>query len=166
MKSCALAIIFNNKKDSILLIRRRDIPIWVLPGGGIEENETGEHAVIREVFEETSLIVEIKRKIAEYSPINRLSSLTHTFECEIVDGKMSTGEEAREIEFIPFNKLPKNFFFLHHIWLQDAFLNDPKVIQKPISQVTYFHLLKHFISNPILTIRAVLSRLGVPLNFK
>jgi 8-oxo-dGTP diphosphatase len=45
------------KNDKILLIHRqkRGREYWTYPGGGIEEGETAEEAVIREVKEETSL---------------------------------------------------------------------------------------------------------------
>jgi 8-oxo-dGTP pyrophosphatase MutT (NUDIX family) len=37
-------ILFNNSK--ILLIKRRDIPVWVLPGGGIDQGESPETAAV------------------------------------------------------------------------------------------------------------------------
>lgn len=53
------------KNDSILVIHRinHGEEYYVLPGGGWEENETKEEGAKREVFEETSLKVEIERLI-------------------------------------------------------------------------------------------------------
>lgn len=48
----AIGITFN-KKGQLLLVKRRDIPIWVMPGGRIEPNETPQKAAIRESFEES-----------------------------------------------------------------------------------------------------------------
>jgi len=47
-------IIWNNK---ILLIHRKKEgkEYWVFPGGGIEEGETGEETILREIEEETGL---------------------------------------------------------------------------------------------------------------
>lgn len=43
---------FDNHQK-LLLVKRRDVPVWVFPGGGIEKGETPERAVVREVFEES-----------------------------------------------------------------------------------------------------------------
>jgi len=52
----AAAIIIKN--DKILLIHRKKEgkEYWVFPGGGIEDAETGEETVLREINEETGLI--------------------------------------------------------------------------------------------------------------
>lgn len=53
------------KDGKILLIHRKKNgdEYWVFPGGGIEENESGEEAVVREVKEETDLEVLEVREI-------------------------------------------------------------------------------------------------------
>ncbi|NBO24836.1 MAG: NUDIX hydrolase, partial [Chlamydiae bacterium] len=43
-------------KEKVLLIKRRDVPVFALPGGGVESNESAEEAAIREMGEETGLI--------------------------------------------------------------------------------------------------------------
>ncbi|WP_410502116.1 NUDIX domain-containing protein [Exiguobacterium acetylicum] len=40
---------------------------WTLPGGGVENGETKEEAVVREVLEETHLHVTVERKLYEIS---------------------------------------------------------------------------------------------------
>lgn len=49
----AFTIILNRNKNKVLLVRRRDIPIWDLPGGRLYNYETQEVCVVREAFEET-----------------------------------------------------------------------------------------------------------------
>lgn len=58
-RSCAAII----KDDHILMVKEvyPDKTFWTLPGGGVEEGETFEEAVIREVKEEVNLDVEIER---------------------------------------------------------------------------------------------------------
>ena len=51
------AIVQNNAEE-ILLHKRSDFGFWDLPGGGAEVGESAEQCVIREVYEETGLIVE------------------------------------------------------------------------------------------------------------
>lgn len=60
-KPVGAGIILLNSKDKILLILREDIPtipypnMWDLPGGHVEEGETPEQAIRREMNEELEL---------------------------------------------------------------------------------------------------------------
>lgn len=54
----ASALILNDEKK-VLLVYHKKYDVWLYPGGHIEDNETPDEAVIREVKEETSLNVEI-----------------------------------------------------------------------------------------------------------
>jgi len=164
MQSAAIGIIFNMTKDQVLLIKRRDVPVWVLPGGGIESGENPSTAAIREIYEETGLHVTVKREIAEYTPINRLAALTYTFECAAASGTLQTGDETKEIAFFSLNNLPKELFVIHRDWLNDALLNEQSMIRKNIDNVTYRRLFLYLLKNPGQVIRFALSRLGFPMN--
>ncbi|MGA8163625.1 MAG: NUDIX domain-containing protein [Waddliaceae bacterium] len=164
MKSSVVAIVFKENERKVLAIQRRDCPVWVLPGGKIEESETPEKAVIRETFEETGCRVSIKRKIGQYTPVIRLLPLTHVFECRIENGKLRTGQETRDIDFFPFEHLPKRFFSIHEDMLNDALKNSPEVIDKQLTQVTYSSIIKYLIRHPILFARFALSQIGFPIN--
>ena len=163
-KSSVVGVLFNEDRSQVLLIKRRDVPVWVIPGGGIDLGETPEAAIIREFFQETGLTVDIKRKVAFYTPINRLSYPTHLFECTIVKGKLTTGDETQGIDFFPLTKLPEPIFFIHQDWIEEARISLNYVIQKPLSQITYFNLIKYFLFHPIQVLRLLLSRCGVPFN--
>ena len=45
-------ILFNEERTEVLLVKRRDLPVWVLPGGGLDAGETPLDGVKREVEEE------------------------------------------------------------------------------------------------------------------
>jgi ADP-ribose pyrophosphatase YjhB (NUDIX family) len=47
------------KEGKVLLVYHKKMDVWLYPGGHIEENETPDQTVVREVMEETSLPVEI-----------------------------------------------------------------------------------------------------------
>jgi len=159
-----IGIVFNSTKDEIVLLKRRDVPIWVLPGGGVEATESPEEAAIREVFEETGLHVRICRHVAHYTPINRLSNNTYVYECEIVAGTLTTGEETREVGFYSSKQLPQPCFFLHQEWIADAEKNLATPITKALTQVTYWRLFKYFCVHPLQVLRLLLSRIGSPIN--
>ncbi len=162
--SSVVSIIFNQERNGIILIKRRDVPVWALPGGGIEKDETPEDAAIRETFEETGLQTSIVRKVAEYTPLNRLCHLTHLFECRDIGGISKSSTEAQEVALFPLDKLPDTLFFLHKEWIAEALLNHPGLIRKPITQVTYLKFVRYFIMHPLNTLRFAFSRLGMPIN--
>lgn len=163
LKQAVSGIIFCSEKKKILLIKRRDIPVWVLPGGGVEAQEPPEEAVVRELYEETGLSVQIVRKVAEYLPTNKLTQLTHLFECSIVQGNLQTGSETKEIGFFLSSKLP----LLpppYLSWIQDALSHQTCVIQKKIKGVSYLVLCKFLCLHPILVIRYLLTKIGIHIN--
>lgn len=168
MKKAAIGIVFSKDRKKVLLVKRRDVPVWVLPGGGIEDNETAETAVERELFEETSLHVKTSRTVGQYLPINRLTSETFVFECscDSIPEKIAPQEETLEVAFFPLENLPRFFFFLHQEWLNDALLNMPCVIIRPTTSVTWWTLAKIVATHPLLLLRYLLSRMGLPLNSK
>jgi 8-oxo-dGTP diphosphatase len=166
MRMGVLAIIINEMDHRFLAIKRRDVPIWVLPGGGVEAGESPETAIVREVLEETGLSVSIKRKVAEYIPINRLTNPTCLYECSIIEGSLKTGKETRAIGFFDCTTPPEPFFYIHTDMLQDALRNESWVIKKTLRQVTYRALLKYFITHPLYVIRFICTKLGIPINSK
>ena len=58
----------------VLLIQRLRDPFaggWALPGGFMEIDETAEQAAIRELAEETSLVIDTVHQIGAYSAVDR-----------------------------------------------------------------------------------------------
>lgn len=155
-------IIFSPDRASVLLIKRRDVPVWVLPGGGIDPNETAEHAVVREILEETGFTVKADRLVGDYIPINRLSKRTHLYECTILSGAPIISLETRGIQFFPLIQLPP-LPPPYLEWIRDAELRLAP-IQKKLLGINYLTLIKNLILHPILVIRFLLARLGLTIN--
>jgi 8-oxo-dGTP pyrophosphatase MutT (NUDIX family) len=156
-------IVFSPDRTSVLLIQRRDVPVWVLPGGGIDPHESAEEAVVREILEETGFTVKAVRLVGAYTPINRLSKRTHLYECSILKGKPALSEETKNVCFYPLIALPKLIPPPFREWIEDARLQRPPV-DKALTSVTYFNLIKNFIYHPLLVIRFLLARLGWAIN--
>lgn len=163
-KQAVSTVIFNASKTEVLLIKRRDIPVWVLPGGGLDENESPEIGALREAEEETGLECRIRRKVAEYLPVNKLTLLTHFYELEIVTGTPQTGSETKEIQFFPIDKLPI-MPPPYTSWIHEALRNDPSVIRKEIEGVNYLVLIKFLFLHPLLVSRYLLTKIGIHLNY-
>jgi ADP-ribose pyrophosphatase YjhB (NUDIX family) len=157
-------VLFSPDRKSLLLILRRDVPVWVLPGGGIDPGESPEEAILREILEETTLSVKIVRLIGTYTPINRLTRTTLLFELAPLSGTPSSSCETQAAAYFPLSHLPP-MPPPYPEWIADALLSLPP-ITRPLSSVTYLALVRHTLAHPILVFRFLLARLGFPLNTK
>lgn len=81
----------------ILLVKHADTGVWVAPGGSIEPNESPTDAVVREMWEETGLLVEPVRVIGVYGGPNfevtyrngdRVTYVMTVFECRVLTGEI------------------------------------------------------------------------------
>ena len=150
-------IILNEDRTALLLVKRRDVPLWTLPGGGRESHETNEEALQREIEEETGCRVTIIRKCATYYPINQLSALTSVYMCQILSGNLSLSNETAEIAFHPLSQLPHSLFHIHAIWLNEA-LTHSTCIDRKLTEVSYSAFFKYFIRHPWKVIRFAWTR--------
>ena len=47
----SFTIIVNSDRDKLLLVKRRDVPVWDLPGGRLEKGDSDLECAIREAKE-------------------------------------------------------------------------------------------------------------------
>ena len=86
------------KKDSHYLIakRNRDKYMglkWEFPGGKVEESETFEEALSREILEELNVSIDIHNKIAEEKyEDNEINIVLHYFICTLNKGDLLLSE--------------------------------------------------------------------------
>lgn len=162
-------VLFHHERSHILLIQRRDIPVWTLPGGGIDPDETPEQAALRELEEETGLQGRLVRKVAEYLPIeffplNLFTQKTHVFEVAIESGTLQVTAETSSIQFFPLHALPKKTAPPYPLWIKEAFLNKNTLIQKRIEGVSLNTLLYGLFCHPMILLRFLLTKLGIHWN--
>jgi 8-oxo-dGTP pyrophosphatase MutT (NUDIX family) len=164
-KPSVIGVIFSSDRQKVLLVQRRDVPVWVLPGGGVEEHESEEEALVREIFEETGFVVKIRRKVGEYFPINQLARWTFLYEAEIVSGEAKTSDESKGVDFFAVEKIKKLLIPPPYPeWIEDAHKNLDYVIKKKLTSVTYLCLLKNFFLHPYLVFRFLLTKIGLTVN--
>ena len=66
----SVAGIVRDARNRVLLVRQQDNGVWSTPGGIIEMEDTPADAVVREVWEETGLVVRPSRIIGVYGGPN------------------------------------------------------------------------------------------------
>jgi ADP-ribose pyrophosphatase YjhB (NUDIX family) len=126
----ATALIIQD--GQVLLTRRRDLPLWVAPGGHLDQGETIQSCCLREVKEETGLDVAIDRLVGLYEipHITRGSKrmMTFVFACRVVGGTPHVTDETTAIRLWPLGKLPKNVPNWHRQYLTDALAAHPSAL--------------------------------------
>jgi len=164
-KQACACIIFNDKKDQICLIKRRDVPVWVLPGGGIDPGEKPEKCAQREAQEELGVNCQLKRLVGIYFPKNSLSRKTFLYELESLDAIQDLPtDETLGAKFFSIKKLP-TMPPPYKEWILDA-LKTPKgcTLYRYVPGVHWGNFIKLLILHPIKVLRFVLSRLGMHWN--
>ncbi len=162
MHESVLVAIFDERREKILLTKRRDIPVWVFPGGRVESGETPEQAAARESLEETGFEVEIVRKIGTYTPRNRLSKHTLFFEARIKSGEPKTTEETKAIDFFALDALPYPLPPPYEVMAQHAFSNE--TYEEEVPNSSYWIFFKSLVKRPDLIFRFLLMKMGIHLN--
>ena len=72
--------------------KRRDIQdYYTFPGGGLEESETLEEGVVREIKEEFGITVKVIKKLYEMHS-EKFNQKEYFFLCEYVEGEFGTGD--------------------------------------------------------------------------
>lgn len=106
---CVGAVLLDDA-GRLLLIRRAHDPgrgRWSVPGGRVEAGETDHHAVIREVAEETGLVVEIIQllgKVQRGAPDGAVFDI-YDYQCRVAGGTLVAGDDAAETRWCDANTL-------------------------------------------------------------
>lgn len=98
----------------VLLGRRADNGVWTLITGILEPGEQPAVGMVREIFEETSVVAEVEHLAEVYAggPMefvngDRAQFLTLTFRCRYVSGEARVNDdESSEVGWFRLNDLP------------------------------------------------------------
>ncbi|MHC9088398.1 NUDIX hydrolase [Tenacibaculum sp. IMCC1] len=137
---------YQQKELSVLLIKRGIEPFkgaWALPGGLVLENESLEHAVERELLEETGVTIDYLEQLYTFGtpkrdPRNRVISVTYFGLVSPNHFKISADTDAAEVQWFPIHELPKLAFDHNRILTTALQRLQNKINYQPIG----FELLK------------------------
>lgn len=106
--ACDMILIEDGK---ILLVRRGREPFkdeWAIPGGRIEDDETAEQCLKREMKEETGLEVEPIKLVGIYSDPKRdpRGIIAAAYLVRRTGGELKAGDDAAETEWFELEALP------------------------------------------------------------
>jgi 8-oxo-dGTP diphosphatase len=133
-------VITREAEPKVLLIQRGDEPFkggWAFPGGFMNMDETTGQCAIRELEEETGLVISMIQQIGAYSKVDRDPrgrTITVAY-LAIVDEPVSvTGQDdAAKAEWWPINSLPP-LAFDHEEIMRDA-IKKYQCILNPVRHV-------------------------------
>lgn len=118
-------------EDEVLLIKRKHEPYaghWALPGGFIDPGETPEQAAIRELQEETGLVVNKVNYVGEYKEAYRDPRMENawSFAYSLTiphKQRLNPGDDASEARWVPIDQLSKIPLAFDHDKILAAALN-------------------------------------------
>lgn len=107
-KTSGCFTILTNNKNQVLLIKRKDYPLWDLPGGTLNKNESLSTCAIRETFEESGYHTALSYLVGTYQR-PRFCDIQYIYHGSIIGGTpLLDGPETKEIKWFPLYRLPFN----------------------------------------------------------
>ncbi len=139
----SVAAFVHDDKDRILLIKRGIAPgrgKWALPTGFVEQNESPEQAVIRELEEETNIKGKVLNLIGVYTEKTKVygSIILIGYKVRSIGDKPKPGSDAVDAKFFPTSKLPPIVFTSHRSLIHDGLIthNSTVFVQVLKSKIT------------------------------
>ncbi|GAA3120880.1 NUDIX hydrolase [Streptosporangium carneum] len=116
------AAVFH-EDGGVLAIKRRDDGRWVPPGGVVELDESPEEAVVREVLEETGVMIKPEVLTGVYKNMV-LGVVSLTFRCHVIGGAPRPSDEAVESVWLTLDEVRDRMPEARGIRVLDALRTD------------------------------------------
>ncbi|HVV09028.1 NUDIX domain-containing protein [Amycolatopsis sp.] len=103
-----------NERGELLMIRRTDNDLYALPGGNLELGETLSEALVREVWEETGVTIEVTELLGAYSNPRHViayddgevrQEFSICFRATPTGGDLRTSSESKEVHWVPRERI-------------------------------------------------------------
>ena len=131
VRASATGLIFDDS-GKVLLQQRSDNEWWGLPGGGMDPGESLSGCAIREVFEETGLVVETSCIVEVYSDLADFTSIVYPggdlvqyvtclFICNVLGGKLQISDESLDIGYFSPEEFPDHTLLSAKLRVKDGF---------------------------------------------
>ncbi len=132
------AQIYDSTGEKILLTRRGDNGRWCLPGGQLDSGESVSETCVREVLEETGLVVKVGHLIAVYSSPDMILSygenhqyqvISFHFEADVTEGELGLSNETTEVGYFLPAEIKNMDVMEHHLQrIEDGLLGKKETI--------------------------------------
>lgn len=150
----AVAALVQNEGGEILLVRRGVEPKkghWALPSGFIEQNESPEEAVLRELREETGIKGSVHSLVGVYTESTTIygNVLLLGYRIKMVGGRLKSGSDTISVQFFPKENIPRIPFASHRViikegfekWKRNSFV---EVLKSKITEATITATVLHY----------------------
>jgi 8-oxo-dGTP diphosphatase len=119
LHSVSVAAAVVNDDGRLLAIQRRDNGRWELPGGVLEHGETIHEGLVREVVEETGVVVEPEALTGVYHNLPR-GIVALVFRCQPVSGSPGPTDESAEVAWLTVDQIKARMTEAFAVRLLDA----------------------------------------------
>lgn len=130
VNSVSVAAVAVDDDRRVLAIRRRDNGEWEPPGGCLEPGEPSERGLVREVLEETGVIVRPLALTGIYEHVERgIEALV--YRCRVAGGDLQRStEEATAVRWMTADEVDREMRPVFAVRVYDA-LDEPSAVPRP-----------------------------------
>jgi 8-oxo-dGTP pyrophosphatase MutT (NUDIX family) len=122
--SVSVAGVVIDEAGRVLIVQRRDNAHWEPPGGILELDETFEEGVIREVAEETGILVAVDRLTGVYKNLTR-GIVALVYRCHPIGGEAHATTESTQVQWVTPDQINSLMTEAYAVRVHDAYTDTP-----------------------------------------
>lgn len=122
--SVAVAGVVVREDGRVLVVQRRDNGRWEAPGGVLEQDETFEQGVQREIAEETGVTVTVESLSGVYKNMT-IGVVALVYRCRPVSGEATPTPESQRVEWLTVDEIQQRMKPAYAIRVLDALTAGP-----------------------------------------